>query len=59
MKIATLPAKLQMEEFQTIYQSNGRIDSERYIQDILAYHMIPFLKSYNGDYLFHQDTNPY
>lgn len=40
---------------------DGRINSQRYIEEILGYHVIPFLESFeeeNGDYLFQQDNAP-
>lgn len=38
---------------------DGRINSERYIEEILGYHLIPFLEEFeeeNGEYLFQQDN---
>jgi len=40
---------------------DGRINSERYIEEILGYHVIPFLENFeeeNGEYLFQQDNAP-
>ena len=40
---------------------DGRVNSQRYIEEILGYHVIPFLESFeeeNGDYLFQQDNAP-
>jgi len=40
---------------------DGRINSERYINEILGYHVIPFLEEFeekNGDYFFQQDNAP-
>jgi transposase len=42
-------------------RNDGRINSQRYIEEILGYHVIPFLESFeeeNGDYLFQQDNAP-
>ncbi len=38
---------------------DGRINSERYIEEILGYYVIPFLENFeeeNGEYLFQQDN---
>ncbi len=40
---------------------DGRVNSQRYIEEILGYHVIPFLESFeeeNGDYLFQQNNAP-
>jgi len=40
---------------------DDRINSERYINEILGYHVIPFLEEFeekNGDYFFQQDNAP-
>ncbi|GBC22304.1 IS630 family transposase [Rhizophagus irregularis DAOM 181602=DAOM 197198] len=40
---------------------DGRVNSQRYIEEILGYHVIPFLERFeeeNGDYLFQQDNAP-
>ncbi|GBC31699.2 IS630 family transposase [Rhizophagus irregularis DAOM 181602=DAOM 197198] len=40
---------------------DGRINSERYIEDILGYHVVPFLEEFeeeNGEYFFQQDNAP-
>ena len=40
---------------------DGRINSERYIEEILGYHVVPFLENFeeeNGEYLFQQDNAP-
>ncbi len=40
---------------------DGRINSERYIEEILGYHVIPFLEEFEeeyGEYLFQQDNAP-
>jgi transposase len=40
---------------------NGRVDSKRYIEEILGYHVIPFLEEFeerNGEYFFQQDNAP-
>jgi transposase len=40
---------------------DSRVDSERYIQEILDYHVIPFLEQFeeeNGEYFFQQDNAP-
>ena len=40
---------------------DGRINSQRYIEEILEYHLIPFLEDFeeeNGDFLFQQDNTP-
>ncbi|GES74188.1 IS630 family transposase [Rhizophagus clarus] len=40
---------------------NGQVDSERYVQEILGYHVIPFLEQFeeeNGEYFFQQDNAP-
>jgi hypothetical protein len=40
---------------------NGWINSERYIEEILRYHVIPFLEEFekeNGEYFFQQDNAP-
>jgi transposase len=40
---------------------DGRINSERYIEEILGYHLVPFLETFeeeNGEYLFQQDNTP-
>lgn len=40
---------------------DGRINSQRYIEEILGYHVIPFLEIFeeeNGEYFFQQDNAP-
>ena len=40
---------------------DGRINSERYIQEILGHHVIPYLEEFeedNGEYFFQQDNAP-
>jgi len=40
---------------------DGRVNSERYILEILGYHVIPFLETFeeeNGEYFFQQDNAP-
>ena len=40
---------------------DGRINNERYIEEILGYHVVPFLENFeeeNGEYLFQQDNAP-
>src|SRR5581483_11071071 len=40
---------------------DGRVNSERYIQEILGYHVVPFLERFEeeiGEYLFQQDNAP-
>ena len=40
---------------------DGWINSERYINEILGYHVIPFLENFeenNGNYFFQQDNAP-
>ena len=40
---------------------DGRINSERYIEEILGYHVVPFLEEFKekyGEYLFQQDNAP-
>ena len=40
---------------------DGRINSERYIEEILGYHVVPFLEKFEeeyGEYLFQQDNAP-
>ena len=40
---------------------DGRINSERYIEEILGYHVVPFLEEFEeeyGEYLFQQDNAP-
>jgi len=38
---------------------DGRVNSQRYIEEIIGYHLIPFLEEFeeeNGEYLFQQDN---
>ena len=40
---------------------DGRVNSERYIEEILAYHVLPFLEEFEekyGEYFFQQDNAP-
>jgi len=40
---------------------DGRVNSERYIEEILGYHLIPFLEEFEeeyGEYFFQQDNAP-
>jgi len=40
---------------------DGRVNSENYIQEILGYHVVPFLERFEeeiGEYLFQQDNAP-
>jgi len=40
---------------------DGQVNSERYIQEILGFHLVPFLEEFEeefGDYLFQQDNAP-
>ncbi|GET63075.1 transposable element Tcb1 transposase [Rhizophagus irregularis DAOM 181602=DAOM 197198] len=45
----------------TVKHGGGGVMIQRYIEEILGCHMIPFLESFeeeNGDYLFQQDNAP-
>ena len=45
----------------SLVRIDGRVNSERYIEEILSYHLIPFLKKFeenNGEYFFQQDNVP-
>jgi hypothetical protein len=40
---------------------DGQVDSKRYIEEILGYHVIPFLEEFeerNGEYFFQQNNAP-
>jgi hypothetical protein len=40
---------------------DGQINSKRYIQEILGYHLVSFLEEFeeqNGEYLFQQNNAP-
>lgn len=40
---------------------DGRINSNRYIEEIIGYHLVPFVEEFeeeNGEYLFQQDNAP-
>lgn len=40
---------------------DGRVNSERYVEEILGYHVVPFLEEFEedyGEYLFQQDNAP-
>jgi len=46
-------------ELSLLVRIDSRINSERYIEEILGYYVIPFLENFeeeNGEYLFQQDN---